>query len=99
MRYSRSTLATVFAICAAGSAQAQNSVTLYGVVDNSLGYVHNESGNSNLVGMTGAELQGDRWGLKGEEDLGGGIKAMFKLENGFNVTNGQLGQGGREFGR
>jgi len=99
MKYSRSTVATVVAFCAAGSAHAQNSVTLYGVVDNSLGYVHNQTGSSNMFGMTGAELQGDRWGLKGEEDLGGGIKAIFKLENGFNVTNGQLGQGGLEFGR
>jgi predicted porin len=37
--------------------------------------------------------------LKGSEDLGGGLKAIFQLENGFNVANGKLGQGGREFGR
>ena len=42
---------------------------------------------------------GSRWGLKGSEDLGGGTKAIFQLENGFNVSTGGLGQGGLEFGR
>lgn len=44
-------------------------------------------------------LQGDRWGLIGSEDVGGGLKAIFRLEGGFNVDNGMLGQGGAEFGR
>ena len=44
-------------------------------------------------------MSGSRWGLKGQEDLGGGLKAIFQLENGFDVGTGQLGQGGREFGR
>jgi predicted porin len=37
--------------------------------------------------------------LKGEEDLGGGLKAIFQLENGFDPGTGKLNQGGREFGR
>jgi predicted porin len=37
--------------------------------------------------------------LKGTEDLGGGLKAIFQLENGFDVNSGKLGQGGRMFGR
>jgi GBP family porin len=44
-------------------------------------------------------VNGSRWGLRGAEDLGGGLKAIFVLENGFNIFNGTLGQGGREFGR
>ena len=43
--------------------------------------------------------QGSRWGLRGAEDLGGGLKAIFKLENGFNIGNGALGKSGAEFGR
>ncbi|MGC6693430.1 porin, partial [Burkholderia pseudomallei] len=39
------------------------------------------------------------WGLRGSEDLGGGLKAIFTLENGFDVNNGRLGQDGRMFGR
>ncbi|WP_244816509.1 porin [Caballeronia sp. Lep1P3] len=85
---------------AAGAAQAQTSVTLYGVIDAGLGYVSNANANGQkLFGMINGNLSGDRWGLKGQEDLGGGLKAIFQLENGFDVGTGRLGQGGREFGR
>jgi predicted porin len=84
---------------AAGAAQAQSSVTLYGVIDSGIGYVHNASGNEKLVGMINGNLSGDRWGMKGQEDLGGGLKAIFQLESGFDVGTGRLNQGGREFGR
>ncbi|PMS19838.1 porin [Trinickia dabaoshanensis] len=87
---------------AAGAAHAQSSVTLYGVIDESLTYVHNAQGNKNLWALgntSGGDLAGTRWGLKGQEDLGGGLAAIFQLENGFNPQNGTLGQGGREFGR
>jgi predicted porin len=42
---------------------------------------------------------GSQWGLLGTEDLGGGYKTFFRLENGFDVNTGKLGQDGREFGR
>jgi predicted porin len=85
---------------AAGAAQAQTSVTLYGVIDAGIGYVSHANANGDkLVGMINGNLSGDRWGLKGQEDLGGGLKAIFQLENGFDVGTGRLGQGGREFGR
>jgi len=83
----------------AGAAHAQNSVTLYGVIDAGLIYVHNANGNQKQVGTSSGNLSGDRWGLKGQEDLGGGLKAIFQLENGFDVNTGKLNQGGREFGR
>ncbi|WP_109480825.1 porin [Paraburkholderia sp. C35] len=86
----------------AGSAHAQNSVTLYGIVDVGLTYVSNEATRNSptspngltdgkaMFGMTGGNLQQSRWGLRGTEDLGGGIKTVFNLESGFNVTNGSL---------
>jgi predicted porin len=81
-------------------AHAQSSVTLYGVIDESIEYVHNANvNNKSLVALYAGNLSGDRWGLKGKEDLGGGLKAVFQLENGFNVNTGALGQGGRMFGR
>ena len=52
-----------------------------------------------VVKLYQGNLQGSRWGLKGTEDLGGGLKAIFQLENGFDVNNGKLGQGGLLFGR
>ena len=84
---------------AAGAAQAQSSVTLYGVVDTSITYVHHQSGSDNGWSMGSGNLSGSRWGLKGQEDLGGGLATIFQLENGFNSANGQLGQGSRMFGR
>jgi predicted porin len=87
--------------CGAAHAQSSSSVTLYGVIDVGLDFTNN-SGGKQLYHMqdgTYDGIYGSRWGLKGEEDLGGGLKAIFKLENGFNVVNGTLAQGGREFGR
>jgi general bacterial porin, GBP family len=93
-------LATVPTLLAATAAHAQSSVTLYGLIDAGLSYVSNEASNTSTVtanglsngkamfGMTGGNVQQSRWGLRGAEDLGGGLKAVFNLESGFNVTNG-----------
>lgn len=74
---------------------AQSSVTLYGVVDEGFNYTNNVGGKHDYELQSGY-AQGSRWGLKGAEDLGGGTKAIFQLENGFNLNNGRLGQGGHE---
>lgn len=79
-------------------AHAQSSVTLYGVIDESLGYTSNEGGG-HVWGMSGGVLQGSRWGFRGTEDLGGGWATIFTLENGFDATNGSAQQGGLLFGR
>jgi len=81
-----------------GAVQAQSSVTLFGVVDAGLNYISNDGGKANWT-LTSGVIQGSRWGLKGIEDLGGGLKAVFQVENGFSVTNGTLGQSGRMCGR
>jgi predicted porin len=89
-------------LIAAGTAHAQSSVTLYGSIDESLTYVHNAAGNKSVwsVGNNdNGNLSGTRWGIKGQEDLGGGLKAIFQLENGFSPSTGQLAQNSREFGR
>ncbi|RDU99049.1 porin [Trinickia dinghuensis] len=77
---------------------AQSSVTLYGVLDEGFDYTNNVQGG-HVYELTSGYAQGSRWGLKGSEDLGGGLKAIFQLENGFNLSNGALNQGGRMFGR
>ncbi|KXU93923.1 porin [Caballeronia megalochromosomata] len=93
---------SLFALCALGvavsGAHAQSSVTLYGVIDTAIAYANNIGGHHNFY-MNSGNLQGSRWGLRGAEDLGGGLKAIFVLENGFNAFTGALGQGGDEFGR
>ncbi|WP_414447037.1 porin [Burkholderia sp. 22PA0099] len=88
-------------LCAFGAnANAQSSVTLYGVIDQSIQYAsHANANNKNFIGLGGGNLSGNRWGLRGIEDLGGGRSAVFRLESGFSPSNGSLGQGGRMFGR
>jgi len=86
------------------AAHAQSSVTLYGFIDAGLTYVSNQkvagstAGHSNFE-MTNASINPDGFGMRGTEDLGGGLKAIFTLENGFTLTNGELGQHGLLFGR
>jgi len=82
------------------SAHAQ-SVTLYGIVDTGIEYLtHADAAGDKLITMPGTTgMLPSRWGLRGEEPLGGGMKAIFRLESGFNLRDGTLGQGGREFGR
>ncbi|GAB7537785.1 porin [Burkholderia sp. 3C] len=80
------------------AAHAQGSVTLYGIIDEGINYTSNAGGHS-LYNLSSGMLQGSRFGLRGEENLGGGLKAVFTLENGFDVNSGKLGQGGLMFGR
>jgi len=96
--------AAVCAMFAASAAHAQSSVTLYGLVDAGIAYVNNvqngaPSHGSGKVSLQSGNISGSRFGLRGSEDLGGGLHAIFLLENGFNINNGALGQGGRIFGR
>lgn len=91
-------LAAAAAASMTGLAHAQGSVTLYGILDEGITVVNNEGGAHN-VRMESGVYRGSRWGLDGSEDLGGGMKAVFKLENGFSLDNGSLGQGGLMFGR
>ena len=90
-------LALAIGGCLCAAAHAQSSVTLHGLIDNGISYVSNQRGHSAVFASTG-NIVGDRWGVTGGEDLGGGLKAIFKLENGFTGTNGTLQQGGRLFG-
>ncbi|RZF23800.1 porin [Paraburkholderia sp. UYCP14C] len=89
----------VAGLALAGNANAQSTVTLYGIVDTGLMYVHNSGGKSTQILMASGTESGSRWGLKGSEDLGAGLKTIYQLENGFSSTSGALGQGGRLFGR
>lgn len=89
----------------AGSAMAAD-VTLYGALDTGFEYFHHKTTNFDGTSVkddtfdmqTGWDT-GNRWGLKGSEDLGNGYKVSFKLESGFNGDTGTMGQGSRLFGR
>ncbi|MDR5835126.1 porin [Caballeronia sp. LZ034LL] len=81
-----------------GMAHAQSSVTLYGLIDEGLDFTSNANGH-HAYQMVSGDTMGSRWGIRGSEDLGGGLSAIFRLENGFDLNDGQAGQGGAEFGR
>jgi predicted porin len=82
----------------AGTASAQSSVTVYGIID--AGFVAERGAAAGSVNkLTSGVASGSRIGFKGTEDLGGGMSALFLLENGFSVDTGALGQGGLLFGR
>lgn len=85
----------VLGLLSSGSAIAESGLTLYGNVD------------ASLVNATGIGEGSDRrlsfgegnwapsvWGLKGTEDLGGGMKAHFRLEGGFSAGTGAIANGG-----
>ena len=79
----------------AGSAMAAD-VTLYGALDTGFEYKHTKLTGDKAVDkfdmQTGWDT-GNRWGLKGSEDLGNGYKVGFKLESGFNGDDGTMGLG------
>jgi len=79
-------------------AHAQSSVTLYGVVDAGFSFNSNAAGGRQYA-ITSGNNYSSRWGLKGSEDLGGGLKAIFTIEGGFSTTTGTIGQNGTLFGR
>lgn len=87
-------------MCLSCAAQAQSKVTLYGVLDTGVEYLTN-SGTSHrsAIRMESNNDWGSRFGLMGTENLGGGWKALFQLEGGMIIGNGNLTMGGREFGR
>ncbi|TDF63184.1 porin [Cupriavidus sp. L7L] len=96
---------SVLAACGlvTGTALAQSSVTLYGVVDTNIEYVSHLSngsgGGGNRFGVTSGGLSGSRWGMRGVEALGNDLNALFVLESGFGTDDGRSQQGGRLFGR
>jgi len=79
---SRLLLATL-ALLGTSAVFAQSSVTLYGRVNTSVER-QKVGGTSNTV----MQNNSSRFGFKGTEDLGGGLKAGFQLESGFNSDTG-----------
>jgi predicted porin len=86
------------AMLAGAQAHAQSKMEIYGLISGGVGYLTNQGGPHNLEALSGTN-QNPRIGFRGQEDLGGGSKAIFNLENGFNVMTGAAAQSGRLFGR
>ena len=83
-------------LAASGASFAQSSVTVYGLADVFFGSVKTDDGKGTSLNQTKLDsngVSGSRWGVKGSEDLGGGLKANFLLEQGFNVDSGSATAG------
>ena len=98
----KKSLIALAALAAVGAASAQSSVTLYGVIDTNYGWSRLKQSDGGLtfkkdyVGLnpTGGNLSGSRWGMKGQEDLGNGLAAVFNVEAGFSSNSGAFNEGG-----
>jgi predicted porin len=94
----KKTLVALAALATVGAAFAQSTVTLYGKIDWEIQNLsgHTVAGVSKNPGLRvqSAGLNGSRFGMKGSEDLGGGMSAIFDLQAGINVDTGQLAQCG-----
>jgi predicted porin len=84
-------------LAASGVASAQSSVTLYGIADVWFGSLSNGTVRQTMVGSGGVDQS--RFGFKGTEDLGSGLKANFVLEQGFNIDTGTQVTAGQAFSR
>ena len=101
----KKTLIALAAVAATGAAFAQSSVTLYGVADMAVGKVNNAGlgvATDKFQAITSNTLNNgtSRWGVKGTEDLGGGLKAGFNFEAGLSLADGAGNfSGGQTFSR
>src|SRR5688500_13267011 len=84
----------------AGAASAQTNVTIYGVADVGIARTDSDAPGSNATwGLNSGIQSGSRLGFRGTEDLGGGLSAIFQLENGFNIDTGGLATANTLFNR
>jgi predicted porin len=89
----------------AGAAQAQSTVTIYGLLDANFGSFKTNVASGNTVQnltqtkIDSGGLNGSRWGIRFSEDIGGGMAVIGNLESGINLDAGSSAQGGLLFGR
>lgn len=87
----------IASLACASAVQAQSSVTIYGVLDASLQTAH--TGTGTTTRLDSSAVAPSRIGFQGTEDLGGGLAAVFRLENGFNLDTGGIAGNGALFNR
>lgn len=99
------TLTCLLLLCHLSGAQAQDNLTVYGIIDIGLQYAtvnqtrNNDLQSNQFFGISSGVQSGSRFGLRGTHTMGGGFETVFTLENGFNAGTGEAQQGGRLFGR
>jgi len=90
----KKSLIALAVLAASGAAMAQSTVELFGRLDVSLASSSTETTGTGAAakltqtGINSSNLNTQFWGLRGTEDLGGGLKAMFMLQSNFNTDTG-----------
>ncbi|MFN3717198.1 MAG: porin, partial [Thiobacillus sp.] len=100
----KKSLIAAAALAASGAVFAQSSVQIYGVADVWAGSKTVKENGTKLypesqTGLFDGGVSGSRFGFKGTEDLGGGLKAEFTLEQGFELDSGRQAESGKAFNR
>ncbi len=80
------------------AAFAQSSVTLYDIADVGIEHLNNANSGGSQTREVSGNLSGSRCGMKGVEDIGGGLKSIFALESGFNIDDGTTSHSTRGLG-
>lgn len=96
--HNEETLLAAALLAATSYATAATDVTLYGVLDAGV-TVSKVHGGDTKVQMSNGNWMGNRWGIKGSEDLGSGNSVFFKLEQGYKLSNGNEAAEGKAFSR
>ncbi len=93
----KKSLVALAVLAASGAAMAQSTVTLYGIADLWVGSANVDTGTASESSMLmhSGGVSTSRWGMKGTEDLGGGLKANFQFEQGVAVDTGAASNFGR----
>ncbi len=89
-------LSLAFPAAFAQGGPTQSGVELYGIIDAGIEHVDNGS-NADATKVTSGISTGSRWGIRGNEDLGGGYRALFTLESRFEVDTGKTSNTGPTF--
>jgi predicted porin len=89
MKKSPLAIAAMALFAAAGSASAQSNVQVYGLLDVGMETANNQTPTGgSMTRVISGGMNTSRWGLRGSEDLGGGLKAVFNLEGGILMDTG-----------
>ena len=94
----KKTLIAAAVMAASSVAFAASNVTLYGVIEEGV-VVSKAKHKDTMVDLKAGFDSGNRWGIKGVEDLGNGYSVGFILEQGFNADDGSEGVDGKAFNR
>jgi len=91
MKHKIMSAAVLGLFAASAHAQTNTGVTLYGIVDGDFRVDHTTIGTLKSVGSGGES--GTRWGIRGTEDLGNGLRATFNFEQGVDISDNSSSQG------